>query len=69
MLNMSLAEAASHHIDVCRVTKIPESTENSSSISTQNSKERFITKLPFKCSLDVKAMKISSEVESPSGVS
>ncbi|GFX82731.1 HTH_Tnp_Tc3_2 domain-containing protein [Trichonephila clavipes] len=33
-------------------------------------KERFITKLPFNFSLDVKSMKISSsEVESPSGVS
>ncbi|GFV33652.1 hypothetical protein TNCV_4567671 [Trichonephila clavipes] len=33
-------------------------------------KERFITKLPFKFSLDVKSMKISSsEVENPPGVS
>ncbi|GFW55983.1 hypothetical protein TNCV_373891 [Trichonephila clavipes] len=32
-------------------------------------KERFVTTLPFIFSLDVKSMKIPSEVESPSGVS
>ncbi|GFX41180.1 SCAN domain-containing protein 3 [Trichonephila clavipes] len=45
------------------------SAENSSSTSTPKFNERFITKLRFIFSLDVKSMKISSsEVKSPSGV-